>query len=272
MAFENNPNSHALISFRAVFAGLLIAFFTMTGLIGLGLAFGGMGLADGSTIRNAGIFTGLWFVVSAFMSIFSGCYFAARISRFRTPRVGSAQGLVIAALFLGFFFYQTLATIGAAGSLVGSFVGKTAGVMGSGIATLAENPNITKGISNMTEDALGDLNFRSRPQVVATGVVNRLVQGDTEGAKNYLAREARITPAEADQRIAGLRVKLDETIVRTREGAASALRSTGITLFLLVILGTVAAIFGGAWGSSANYRKPFKRDTFLGDRSTQASY
>lgn len=255
---------HPLISFRSVVAGLLIAFFTMTGLIGLGLAFGGIGLEDGVTPKNAGIFTGVWFICSALFSIFIGSYFAARVSKFRTARIGSAQGLVIAALFLGFFLYQTLVAISTAGSFAGAVIGKTANMVGSGVSTMSENPTIARGISNMTEDALGDLNLRSRPQVVASGVMNRLIRGDVQEAKNFLAREANITPQDADARIAALQQRVNRTLTDTREGAATALRSTGISLFLLVLLGALAAVAGGAWGSSANFRKPFIREEYFG--------
>ena len=252
----DNSNQHAFISYRAVVAGILIAFFVMAGLVGVGLAFGGMGLSDGSSAKSAGIFTGTWFIVSAFLSIFAGSYFAARVSRFRTSRVGAVQGLVIASLFIGLILYQTIAAIGSAGSLMGNAMGK----MGNRIASLSDNEAVQRSVRNVAEDSIGNLNLRSSPQVVARSVVSRLVQGDTEGAKNYLAREARITPEEADRRIVLVRSRLDNAMEEVRIGAASALRSTGISLFLLVVLGALAAVGGGAWGSSANFRKPYLRD------------
>ena len=262
--------SHALISFRSIVAGLLIAFFTLTGLVGLGLAFGGMGLEDGSSFRAAGIFTGVWFIASSLISIFVGSYFAARISKYRTARIGSAQGLVIAALFLGFFLYQVLMAIGSAGSFAGAVVGKAANAVGTSVSTVTQNPALAGGISNMTEDALGDLNLRSRPQVVASGLMNRLVRGDMVGAKNYLAREANITPADADARISAIETKVNKALTDTREGAAVALRSTGISLFVMVLLGAFAAIGGGAWGCSANFRKPFLREEYMAGHSVHA--
>lgn len=262
--------SHALISFRSIVAGLLIAFFTLAGFVGLGLAFGGMGLEDGSSAKAAGIFTGVWFIASALISIFVGSYFAARISKYRTARIGSAQGLVIAALFLGFFLYQILGAIGSAGSFAGAMVGKAANMVGSGVTTITQNPTIAGGLSNMTEDALGDLKLRSRPQVVASGLINRLVRGDMTGAKNYLAREANITPADADARISGIETKVNQALTDAREGAGVALRSTGISLFLLVLFGALAAIGGGAWGCSANFRKPFLREEYVGGHTVHA--
>jgi hypothetical protein len=203
-----NLNTHALISWRSIVAGLLVALFSMVGFIGLGLAVGGINMDAETSIRSVGLFSGIWFLVSSIISLFIGSYFAARISKFRTGRLGSAQGVVIAALFLGLFLYQTLSLIGSAGSAAGNIIGKT----GSLVAVGANNPGVSTAVGNITENALGDLNLRSDPGVVAQGVATRLVRGDADGAKNYLARQARITPTEADARIAQLRIQVDKVV------------------------------------------------------------
>lgn len=107
MAFTNKVDglesdlatSHPLISWRSVVAGLLIAFFTMIGLLGLGMGIGGISMSEETGIQGAGMFTGIWFTVSVLISLFLGSYFAARVSKFQYGRIGSAQGLVIAACF-----------------------------------------------------------------------------------------------------------------------------------------------------------------------------
>lgn len=251
--------SHALISWRSIVAGLLVAMFTMTGLLGLGLAFGGIGMDAETTAMSAGIFTGVWFLASALVSLFVGSYFAARVSKFKTGRIGSAQGLVIASLFLGFFLYQTVMAIGSAGSLAGSIISKSGSAVASGAQKMSNNEAVTSSISNITQDALGELNLRSDPTTVAQGLGTRLFRGDTEGAKNYLAREAGITPTEADSRIAQMKTQVDKVISDAKEGTATALRSTGWSLFLLVLLGALSSVTGGALGSVANFRKPLIR-------------
>lgn len=257
IAFEvDTVNMHALISWRSIVAGLLISVFTMIGLLGLGVAFGGIGLDEDTSAKSAGIFTGVWFIVSTLLSLFVGSYFAARVSKFRTGRIGSAQGLVIAALFLGFFLYQTVATIGSIGSSAGSLIGKSGGLLAEGVQKASNNPTITNTIHQLTEDALGDLNLRSEPQVVAQGLGARLLNGDTEGAKNYLARQAGISPTEADARIAQMKVQIDKYVGDAKEATATGLRSAGWSLFLLVALGAIASVAGGALGSVANFRKP----------------
>ena len=249
---------HPLMSWRSVVAGLVIAVFFMIGLMGLGMAFGGIGMDDGTSVKSAGLYTGIWFLASALISLFVGSYFAARVSRFQSGRVGSAQGLVIAALFLGMFLYQAISAIGGLGQLTGSLVGKSAGALGTGVERLSHSPMV----KNIVEDKMGDLNLRSNPQDVAVGIAGRLIRGDGEGAKNYLAREAGIPVEEANQRISAARAQVDQAIVKTREATATALKSTGWSLFLLVVLGSVSAVLGGSIGSMTNLRKPMVRKEF----------
>lgn len=250
---------HPLISWRSVVAGLLISLFFMIGFIGLGMAFGGIGMSDGTTVRSAGIFSGVWFFASALVSLFVGSYFASRISKFQSGRVGSAQGLVIAALFLGVFLYQAALAIGGLSQVTGSLIGRTAGIVGTSAEKLSSSPVVR----NLVEDAMGNLNLKSNPMAVARGIAGRLIRGDAVGAKNYLAQEAGITEAQANQRIATAKVKIDQAMVKTREAAATALKSTGWSLFLLVFVGSISAVLGGSLGSVSNFRKPWARKEYF---------
>lgn len=250
-------NHHALISFRAIVAGLLIAMFSMLGLVGLGLALGGINMNADTSAQSVGIFSGSWFIGSTFISLFAGSYFAARVSKFRTGRIGSAQGIVIAALFLGFFLYQAGSAIGSLGSAAGTLINKS----GSAIATGAQNETVTNTVSQFAEDAMGGLNLQSPPQEVAKGVAGRIIRGDTEGAKNYLAIQAGISPAEADARIAQMKGKADQYVADAKEATGTALKNAGWSLFFLVALGALASTLGGALGSVANFRRPLIRST-----------
>lgn len=249
-------NSHALISYRSIVAGFLVTLFTMAGLTGLGLAVGGINMDMDTSIRAVGIFTGLWFVSASVVSLFAGSYFAARVSKFRTSRIGSAQGLVIAALFLGLILWQTFAMIGAAGNAVGTIIGSTGKALAISVQSASANPTITNTVSGITETAVGDLNLKSDLTSVAQGLSTRLLRGDTEGAKNYLAYQSGISRAEANQRITAMKIKINKAVMDAKEATGAALRSTGWTLFSLVVLGALAAVGGGAFGSMVNFRRP----------------
>ena len=254
---ETDTHMHPLVSWRSVVAGLFVTMLSMAILLSLGMAFGGLSLEDGAAAGNVGAFTGIWFIVSALISLFTGSYFAARISKFQTPRIGSAQAVVISALFFGFFLYQMMSAVGWAGRTAVSAVSTTASVAASGVGEAAQSPMM----NDMIEDALGDLNIqRSEVKTVVTGVASRLVRGNTEGAKNYLARHAGITPAEADRRIAALKTQTDQALTQAREATARGLQAAGWTLFVTLILGTLAACVGGGLGSRTNLRKPLVRE------------
>lgn len=259
---DDHATMHPLISWRSVVAGLLIAFFTMIGLMGLGMAFGGINMNEDTSVSSAGIFTGVWFLASALISIFVGSYFAARVSKFQTGRIGSAQGLVIASLFLGFFLYQTVSAVVSAGGAAGSLIGKSASAIGTGASEAAQQPAVMNKVNQFAEKAIGNLNLRSEPTVVAQGIGTRLINGDAEGAKNYLANQAGITPEEADTRIAQLKTEADQAVGDAKAAAGDALQATGWSLFLLVMLGALSSVLGGALGSVANFRNPLSREQF----------
>lgn len=248
-------SSKPLICWRSVIGGFLVAMITMLGLLGLGMAMGGIGMDEDTTAQSAGMFSGIWFMAASVISIFVGSYYSARVASFRIARVGSAQGILIATLFLGFFLYQTIMGLGAAGRAAGSIVGASAKMIGAGTEKAMESPII----SEMFEDRMSDLNLRSEPRVVAMGVANRLLRGNAEGAKNYLAFQAGITPEEADIRMTQYRDDLNRYADDAKIAAGRAIRTTGWSLFSMVMLSVLAAIGGGMLGSRANAHTPIVR-------------
>lgn len=229
----------SIISWRSVLAGVLIAFLVMTGFLGLRMAFGGISAYEG-------MFTGVWFLSSALISIFTGSYFAARVSKYRNGRLGSAQGLVIAALFLGIFIYQSVSEV---------FWMRDSD-------NITEQPAVINKVGVYAEDALRDMNLRSDPAVVAQGVATRLIDGNTAGAGNYLSLQTGLSPEEADARISQLKPRVDQVVDNARATAGNAFQATGWSLFLTVFLGALSSVFGGALGSVANFRNPMSREQF----------
>jgi hypothetical protein len=223
----------------------------MVALLGLGMAFGGISMDEDTSMGSAGLFSGIWFAVSCLISVFAGSYYAARFSDTKVMTSGPAQGLIVASLFLGFFLYQTISTLGVAGRAAGNLIGSTASVVGKGARSAAQTPGLVENMSMMVEDRLGDLQLKSEPRAVAMGVAHRLVDGNPEAAKNYLAMQAGMTPAEADARLAQLKAEADKKIDAAKLAAADALRTTGWTLFILVALTSVSAFLGGMLGTKS---------------------
>lgn len=247
----NEPRHHHrhLICWKSTFAGFALALMTFAGVIALALAFGGIGLSDGATVQNAGLFAGAAVVVASALSIFAGSYLSVRLARFKTDVVGSAQGLVLGSLVVLFVIWQAVSAVGMIGRGVAEATGAAA--VAGGATTTAPNP----ALQDMIEDSLGGVTLKSDSATVVRGVTARLLRGDQESAKNYLAYQAGLTPAEAEARIATLKQKGDEVLVKAREASATALKTSGWSLFLLIAISAMSAVLGGLLGSQVNLRR-----------------
>lgn len=247
---------HPLLSWRSIIGGLLVSFFVMAGLLGLGFAIGGISLNEDTSFSGVGTFTGIWFSASAIVSLFVGSFFATRVSKFQNGFIGSAQGLIVASLFLGFFVYQAGAIVGSMGSVAGSVIGGTAKVAGQGVSQVTQSPQVRETFNRIIQNTIGDLNVQSNIETVAINVGNRLLRGDQEAAVDYLAMETGISREEAQQRLEGLQIQAQEAVGDAKNIAGDALKTGGWTLFLLVLFGALSSVGGGILASRLNLRKP----------------
>jgi hypothetical protein len=246
---------HPLVSWRSMTAGLFVSFIIFVGLVGLGMAFGGFGMNEQTTMKRLGLFSGIWTLISTIIALFIGSYFAARISRFKAPRIGSAQGLVIAALFLSGLLFETILAIGSATHLTRDILGQTSSMIETPIERVADAPVV----KDVVQDVVGNLILKNDPNLVTAGITARLLRGDDQAAANYLADQADISTIEARERISDLKIKVDSIVQKAKLGAASAFRATGLSLFLLVFLGAIFSVFGGSLGSMANFKRPLQQ-------------
>ena len=109
---HSGTNHKHLLCWRSTIAGLAVAFVTYVGALALAAAFGGIGLSDGASAQNAGIFAGTSVVLATALATFVGAYFATRVSGSSIDVVGSMQGLLVGALFLGLMIVQMGAVFG----------------------------------------------------------------------------------------------------------------------------------------------------------------
>ena len=248
---ENAPGLHKhLICWRSTFAGLAMGLLTFAGVIALSIAFGGIGLSDGTTVGHAGAFVGITLAVAVILATFVGSYFSARLTRHVVDVVGCMQGLVVGALVILIVLCQTMSTVGAIGKVAGAAMGASMAAAGAGVAAAGQNPMV----QDIIQDNLGDAKLKSDPEVVVKGVASRLMRDDQESAKNYLAYQAGLTPAEADQKIATAKAKIDEALTKAREATATGLKTTGWSLFVIIVLGTIASVLGGLLAVKCNER------------------
>ncbi|WP_413557505.1 hypothetical protein [Bdellovibrio sp. HCB209] len=238
-----------LICWRSALAGVVIGVVTMIGLLTLSIAFGGIGLEDGSTVKNASVFAGVSIVVAMIVGNFAGSYYSVRIARRRVDVVGVMQGLLVGGICTLLVVCHTMASVAALGKVTGAALGATAAAAGGVASTQAPL------IQDIIQDSLGARKLASDPEVVVKGLASRLVRGDQESAKNYLAAQAGITPEEADKAVVVVREKVDKALEEARKAAATTLKTVGWSSFVAIVLAMIASVLGGLVGALCNERR-----------------
>lgn len=237
---------HPALSWRSIVAGLLVSLFVFAVLMSLGIAIGGVSLTDGASLKNSGIMGGLWVGFSILVSLFTGGYLASRISHFASPLVGLAQGAVVASLFMGVVFWQLAGFTSWVASAAGQAVGSAANVV----------DNFS--FSDAVEENLVGVEFKGDGAAVMAGVTARLVQGQPEAAKNYLARNSTLTRPQIDTQINAAQAQVQQAMTDARIATANALKVTGWSLFATLIVSMIGALFGGILGSEINQKIPIE--------------
>lgn len=240
------------INWKAIFAGSFVSLLIYMALLSLGLVIGSSSLENAAlgtgSAQGLGVGTGIWMIASIILSIFVGSFSSSRVGGSVPIRIGRVQGLVVAALF----FVFVLSQIGSAVGLLGKGIGATVASVASVTGDLSKNPQV----QDLIDQALGNLNLKSPPETVAQGIASRLVQGNPEGAKNYLARQAGITPQQADAQIQELKPKVENALRKSGATAANVVKAVGWALFLSILLGSIAGSIGGSIGAAMNLRMP----------------
>lgn len=247
---SSHINHRHFVCLRSTLAGFILAVMVFAGLIALALAFGGIGLSDGATMRNASIFAGASVIASCMIAIFAGSYFSVRLTGQQVDVIGSAQGLMVGSLMVGFVLTLMVGAMG--------FIGKSvAGATGA--AMVSANMNVDAGrnqaVRDMIEESLGGAMLKTDAATVVRGISLRLMRGDDESAANYLAMQSNLAPSEAQTRIAVLKQRADELMTKAREASATALKAGGWSVFLLITLSAIASVLGGLLGSQFNLRR-----------------
>jgi hypothetical protein len=249
-----NDHHHHLLCWKSALGGLVIALMAFVTLSALGA--GVMGFTaenlvykdsnNGSVIATAG---GLWLGISVMISLFCGSYFALRVSRFVTTRIGAAHGFVVASLFFGVLLMGAGNLLGGAAKGIGNFT-KTA-VEGAGMASSSPF------VQDTVYKSFGTSNLKSDPKTVAEGLSVRLLQGDTESAKAYYAYQTGLSQSEVDAKVTQMQNDFNAALKRAEEKTAHAVGDAGICLFVLCVAGLIASLIGGHTGAQANTERPF---------------
>src|SRR3954468_4197196 len=119
---------HVHVSWRAIFAGILVAVAVDILLTLLGFAVGLTAFEPTSGAAKAvGLGVGLWIIITAVASVFAGAYFGARVAGDPWKGDGVAHGVVVWGAFLLLSLWLVASgvgkALGAAGGLAGTAIG-----------------------------------------------------------------------------------------------------------------------------------------------------
>ncbi|MCV9967483.1 PhnA-like protein [Pararhizobium sp. BT-229] len=261
------------VSWGAVFAGVAIALSTqfLLNLLGVGI---GAAVLDPATYDNpeASTFSiagGIWFVVAGIIASFAGGYVASRLSGRSSNSTGGYHGVTSWAVTTLVVLYLLTTSVGAlvGGAFSGlssivSGVGSTAATAVTAAApAIANSTNPMSGIEQQIRSTTG--NDPQALQNAAVSAMQAVVMGDEASAD-----DARNRAADAISKAQGIpldqaRAQVDQYEKAYRENvaaakqqamdaaqAATAAISAGAILgFLALVLGSIAAWFGGVYGT-----------------------
>lgn len=254
------------ISWGAIFAGVAIALSIqlLLNLLGLGIGASTINVRQGDTPGSGlAVGAGVWFAVSALLSLFAGGWAAGRLAGVPNREDGLLHGFTT-------WSVTTIATIcllsSAVGGLIGgsaSLLGKVGSLSGQGASSIA--PGVTDLVSQATgvtpadvKQQAGDLVSDPRFQ---TFVSQSVSQGDVtpEARQNLItlvSQKQNVSPEQANQEVSGWQQKLGQakeqaktTAANAADSAAAGVSRAGLWSFVALLLGAIAASIGGAIGA-----------------------
>lgn len=263
-----NTGGHiTCLSWRSILAGLTVSLFVFLTLMILGLAIGGIALSDLEGLTAFSWSSVAWTIIAAMISLFSGAYATSRISNYISFQVGVVQAVTISALFFGAMFWT-------GSTFLGSVGGALASAANTAIRPLSESgPLVQRIVQNeqvkqVTREQLSQLGIQPREaDELAAGVIERLLSGDVQGAKSYIATQTNIDPNQVEARVR----QVQSTIVNRAQDVAAdtarAISAAGWFLFFMLVLSSGSAIFGGIMGSRQNARHSLEEGELLAHRA-----
>lgn len=254
------------LSWGAIFGGAVSALGLWLLLYALGLALGlsSMDPADPGSARGAGVFTGIWSLVSPLIALFVGGMVAGRGAGVVTRSGGSMHGLVmwgLTVLFGAFFLISVL------GSVLGGVFSAGKAAVGAAGGSGAQIQSVTRSFGLDAEDALKPINDRlqaeGKPTITAEqfseatkDVVNDAVR---EGRMNRellvtsIADKTDLSREDAEEVAGRVEAQFNESVGQVQAGALKAGDITGKVfwgVFGALFLGLISAILGAITGVS----------------------
>ncbi len=262
-------------SWGAIFAGMVVALVVELALSVLGLGIG-LGVVNPATeqapFAGVGIGAGIWFVISTIIALFAGGWVAGRLSGFPRTLTGTLHGLVVWGLVTLLSFYFMTTAVGMLISGVAGVIGRSLSLVASGIQTVApqamqqgqqeaQQRGVTLDtITQQGRQLLGQGGAVTEQQNQELGqALQRLFANpqqpsaqDRETVVSILVQRSNMSRPDAEARVdqwINQYYQARQGALQTTEQAFGAMSKAAIWAFIGMILGAIAAGFGGALGS-----------------------
>lgn len=267
------------VSWGAVFAGVVLALTTQFVLNLLGVGIGAAAIDPGAT-GNPGaaafsIAGAVWYVAAGLIGAFAGGYVASRLSGRPAKAVGGLHGLTSWAVTTLVVLYLLTTSVGAL--VGGAFSGLSGVIGGAGGAASTAVQSAAPTIASMNplqeiERQVRTAGAGQDPEALRSGAVAAVlavVNGDPAKAEEARARAAEalakaqnIDVEQARTQVGEYEARYRSTVEAAKRQATEAAATTGTVVsrgallgFLALVLGAVAAWFGGAAGAARPARR-----------------
>ena len=262
------------VNWGAVLAGVACGLILQLLLNMLGLGFGlatlDPGTNDNPSAAGFGIGAGIWWVLSALFASFTGGWIAGRLAGKSKETTAGLHGVVSWAVTSLIVIYMLTSAVsgivgGALGAL-GSAAGGIARTAGSAVSVAAPAAAVNPQASNAVSDAASSIANNPKVEEIAQAAkagVQAAVSDDPAAAarareeaaqalatsRNIPIEQARAQTAQTEQQVTVGAEKAKQTATRAADATAGALSSAALLSAIALLLGALAAWFGGRAGA-----------------------
>ncbi len=258
------------VSWAAVLAGVVVSLVTqlLLNMLGLGLGLSTLdpGTADNPAASTFSIGAALWWTISGIIAAFIGGYVAGRLSGRPKESTTGWHGITAWALTTLLIFYLLTTTVGAV--LGGAF-----NAIGNAASGLTQTAATAAGPALAQADPFAEVEQQVRAAAggqdpaalrdAAVAAVRAAVTGDPAQAQDAQARAAQalataqgIPVEEANAQVQAYAQQYQQTVDRLQQQATEAANTTADVVstaalfgFIALVLGAIAAWFGGRFGT-----------------------
>jgi hypothetical protein len=257
-------------SWGAIVAGVVAALVAqlLINLLGIGIGLTALNVADRGDNPDAGTFSaaaGTWWALSGIIASFCGGVVAGRLCGAAQANTARWHGLVTwCATTLVIFYLLTTVLGGVVGGSLSALgntlsgVGRTAASTATGIAQATDTDGLEAQVRSLVNpsDAQGVQNNLVAYIRASAGGDQRAASEARDRAVDSLARVANISPDEARTRLGQVEQQYRQTLDQAKQQATQAAEvarrnaaRAGLFGFVALVLGAVAAWFGGGVGT-----------------------